>query len=150
MKRDRTQNLKPWRKGVSGNPGGRPKKKLTDELERLLQQEAPGAKGKTWAAVIAEALLGHARKDDVKAIAELASRVEGKPLQAVALGVDVDAGADIVAALHEGRRRVAEWRARQGADALGKRTADESCARLLVPASRVLSNSKLSLHQGEL
>ena len=38
-------NLKPWPKGVSGNPGGRPKKKpLTSELERLLEQEAPKRK----------------------------------------------------------------------------------------------------------
>ena len=36
---DRTANLKPWPKGVSGNPGGRPKKKaITEELERLLAE----------------------------------------------------------------------------------------------------------------
>jgi hypothetical protein len=39
---DITANLKPWPKGVSGNPGGRPKKKaITEELERLLEEEAP-------------------------------------------------------------------------------------------------------------
>jgi hypothetical protein len=62
-----TQNLKPWPKGVSGNPGGRPKvKPLTEELERLLEQEAPKSNGQTWAAAIAEALLGKARKGDLK------------------------------------------------------------------------------------
>jgi hypothetical protein len=61
------QNLKPWPKGVSGNPGGHPKKKLiTDELERLLQEQAPDASGKTWAAVIAESLLRQAVKGDVR------------------------------------------------------------------------------------
>jgi hypothetical protein len=81
----KTQNLKPWKPGQSGNPGGRPKKKLvTDELEWLLEQEAPRASGKTWAAVIAEALLRKARKGDVRAIAELANRVEGKTLQQLA------------------------------------------------------------------
>lgn len=85
------QNLKPWPKGVSGNPGGRPKKKLiTDELERLLKQEAPEATGKSWATVIAEALLNQARRGDVRAITELANRIEGKPLQPVELSGDND------------------------------------------------------------
>jgi len=71
---DRTANLKPWPKGVSGNPGGRPKKKaITEELERLLEEEAPNGDGKTWAATIAEALLKQAAKGDVRAITELAS-----------------------------------------------------------------------------
>ena len=42
--------------------------------------------GKTWAAVIAEVLLNQARRGDVRAIAELANRIEGKPLQPVELG----------------------------------------------------------------
>ena len=68
---DRTANLKPWPKGVSGNPGGRPKKKaITEELERLLEEEAPNGDGKTWAATIAEALLKQAAKGDVRAITE--------------------------------------------------------------------------------
>jgi hypothetical protein len=56
----------------SPNPGGRPKKRpVTDELERLLEQTAPDARGKTWAAVIAETLLKQARKGNVRAIAEI-------------------------------------------------------------------------------
>jgi len=36
----RIENLKPWPKGVSGHPGGRPRKKLIDEaLEELLSNE---------------------------------------------------------------------------------------------------------------
>jgi hypothetical protein len=85
----RIENLKHWPKGVSGNPGGRPKQKLISaELERLLQQQAPRESGKTWAVVIAEALLRHAAKGDVRAISELANRVEGKPLQAVNLDLN--------------------------------------------------------------
>jgi hypothetical protein len=80
----RIDNLKPWKRGESGNPGGRPKTKpLTEELARLLEQEAPNGKGDTWAVVIAQALLTKARKGDVRAITELANRVEGKALQAV-------------------------------------------------------------------
>jgi hypothetical protein len=100
------QNLKPWPKGVSGNPGGRPKKKLiSDELERLLQVEAPDAGGRTWATVVAEALLHQARKGDVRAIAELANRIEGKPLQPVELSGDNDPDT-LVERLEEARKRV--------------------------------------------
>jgi len=78
------QNLKPWPKGVSGNPGGRPRRKLiSDELERLLEQEAPGSSGKTWACAIAETLLKQAAKGNVRAIVELANRLEGTPRQSV-------------------------------------------------------------------
>ena len=35
VKMRRTQNLKPWPKGVSGNPGGRPKTDLAAEIARL-------------------------------------------------------------------------------------------------------------------
>jgi hypothetical protein len=74
---------------LSGDPGGRPKKKpITEELERLLIEEAPNAKGRTWAALIAEALLRQARRGDVRAVAELANRIEGKPLQAISLGYE--------------------------------------------------------------
>jgi hypothetical protein len=103
---DRTANLKPWLKGVSGNPGGRPKKKaITEELERLLEEEAPNGDGKTWAAAIAEALLKQAAKGDVRAITELANRVEGKPVQAVAAEVGGLEG--LAEAIAEGRKRVA-------------------------------------------
>ena len=82
------QNLKPWPKGVSGNPGGRPKQKLISaELERLLQQQAPGASGQTWASVIAESLLKQAAKGNVRAIAELANRLEGTPRQSVDVAI---------------------------------------------------------------
>jgi len=77
--------LKPWPKGVSGNPGGRPKKKaITEELDRLLEEESPNGDGKTWAVIIAEALLKQAAKGDVRAITELANRIEGKPVQPIA------------------------------------------------------------------
>jgi len=55
-------------KGVNGNPGGRPKKKpITDELERLLAEEAPNTNGQTRATVIAEALLQQASRGNVRA-----------------------------------------------------------------------------------
>ena len=100
----RTGNLKPWPKGVSGNPGGRPKKKpITQELERRLAEDAPHAGGKTWATIIAEALLKQAAKGDVRAIAELANRVEGKPVQTITADESDLNLAEIIA---EARKRV--------------------------------------------
>jgi hypothetical protein len=82
-------NLRPWPKGISGNPGGRPKKQpITGELERLLAGQAANRTGETWATVIAEGLLQQASRGDVRAISELINRVEGKPLQAFSVTSD--------------------------------------------------------------
>ena len=82
----RSQNLRPWPKGVSGNPGGRPRKQpITEELQRLLGEVAPNSQGQTWATLIAEALLQQASRGDVRAISELVNRVEGKPVQGIDL-----------------------------------------------------------------
>lgn len=87
----RVQNLKPWPKGVSGNSAGRPKNKLLSiELEKLLEQKVPTVKGKSWAVVIAEALLKKACKGDVRAFTEIANRIEGKPLQQMEVGMNSD------------------------------------------------------------
>lgn len=91
--RGRAENLSPWKPGQSGNPGGRPKKQsITEELERLLAEEAPNSGGRAWVVVIAEALLQKARKGDVRAFAELANRMEGKPRQSLAVAVNANIG----------------------------------------------------------
>ncbi|MHB1674257.1 MAG: DUF5681 domain-containing protein [Acidobacteriaceae bacterium] len=101
----RKENLKPWKPGQSGNPGRRPKKRpISEELERLLAEEAPNDGGKLWAAVIAEALLRKAREGDVRAIAELANRVEGKPHQSLA--VDVNANLSLAERIAAARKRI--------------------------------------------
>lgn len=64
---------------MSGNPGGRPKKRLVDRLlEELLEQNDSATARK-----IAEALIKKAKKGDVKAIQLTTERTEGKPRQAV-------------------------------------------------------------------
>lgn len=50
-------------------------------MERLLAEEAPNTNGQTRATVIAEALLQQASRGDIRAISEVANRVEGKPVQ---------------------------------------------------------------------
>ena len=59
-----------------------------------------------WAVVIAEALLRKACKGDVRAIAELANRIECKARQTVDLELDVHTG--IMERLTAGRRRILE------------------------------------------
>jgi len=58
----RVENLKPWAKGVSGNPGGRPRTApITELLRELLQKPCPGdTQNRTYAHKIAEAMLKRA------------------------------------------------------------------------------------------
>lgn len=109
----RAQNLKPWPKGVSGNPGGRPKKPpLTDALQRLLEdpREAEG---------LIKAAVRMARRDSgfLKAIWE---RAEGKVPKPVEVSGDVTVG--LAERIEAGRKRLADIRKR-AADA------DEWCKR---------------------
>ena len=79
--RGNPDNLKPWPKGMSGNPGGRPNKRaITEELERLLAQQVPDKDCETWASTIALAMLTEARKGNVQAFNAIRDMVEGKPV----------------------------------------------------------------------
>ena len=69
-----------WQKGQSGNPNGRPKISLTEEIKRNLSQEVTltdGKKVKVCEAVI-QALVRKAVKGDLKAIDMLLDRNDGK------------------------------------------------------------------------
>lgn len=73
--------LKPYcfKPGVSGNPSGRPKKKLVDQsLTELLE-----ATDSEQALALAKVLLAKALDGDVKALQLVAERTEGKPSQKV-------------------------------------------------------------------
>ena len=67
---DRKQNLKPWPKGVSGNPGGRPKHDLAAEIARVVFESDPEA--------VRKAFLTRLRRGDSRAFAVLADRGYGK------------------------------------------------------------------------
>lgn len=84
----RLDNLTPWKPGQSGNPRGRPKKRLIDEaLEELLASNDSEA-----ARDVAAALLKRARKGDLRAIQLIAERTQGKPTRAVEIS-GLDGGA---------------------------------------------------------
>ena len=83
-----------WKPGVSGNPGGRPKKKpITDRYEALLEQALPdelrlALKLQTGATYGDAIVLGQARsalKGKTDAAKEIADRVEGKVTEQVEL-----------------------------------------------------------------
>lgn len=82
--------MKPQPNGLRTNSGGCQRKPITEELARLLGEQPPNANGDTWATMIAKALLAKASEGDVRAIAELANRTEGKPPQAMALDLSSD------------------------------------------------------------
>jgi hypothetical protein len=77
----RVENLKSWKPGQSGNPGGRPKGRLIDEaLEELLL-----GNDSELAVAIAKKLLARAKAGEVKAIQLVVERVQGKPKRHIEL-----------------------------------------------------------------
>lgn len=97
------QNLKPFPKGVSGNPNGRPKgvenskTRLLRLLELVTKVRNP-VTGEEEEFSIAEQLdmqiIAKARKGDLKAYEILLDRLEGKPKQSSE--VDVKGGLNII------------------------------------------------------
>jgi hypothetical protein len=86
------QNLKPWPKGVSGNPAGRPPRdKITAALLDLLGKTAPHDKlGRTYAERIALAMVLKACRGNVRAAKEITLRTEGRPRRSVLPEPDED------------------------------------------------------------
>lgn len=73
--------LKPFKKGQSGNPKGRPKMPdLSDAIAKILNDEKDG---KTALEAILAALRAKAAKGDVRAAQELLDRAYGKSQQKI-------------------------------------------------------------------
>src|SRR6266550_726210 len=86
-----------FKPGLSGNPGGRPKKLISAAYEELANKKVPNdPKGRTYAEVLAEGQFRAAIKGMTQAAKEITDRLEGKAPQPVELsgpeggGVNVD------------------------------------------------------------
>ena len=77
-----------WRKGESGNPGGRPKRKIiTEAYEALLETKFPGdPKGRTYAQLLAEGQMKSAIKGKTDAAREVTDRTEGPVSRIIEVG----------------------------------------------------------------
>lgn len=95
---DRRQNLRPWPKGVSGNPGGRPKNDLAAQIAQGVFECDPAGIGK--------AMLAGLRKGNPRLFAILADRGYGKLTEHLKIDAEVDQ--QIVERLQAARKRVAE------------------------------------------
>ena len=95
-RRGRVENLKPWRKGVSGNPGGKPKRDVASEIA------IPVFEGNEEA--IYRAMLKALKKGNPRVFKELAERGLGKLTQKVQIpGLEITAER-----IAQARKRVAE------------------------------------------
>jgi hypothetical protein len=75
-----------WKKGVSGNPKGRPKKQdsLTTLMKEKLEKPCPADKeNRTWGELIVQTTLQHAMKGNQAAIHEVWNRMDGKLRQSL-------------------------------------------------------------------
>jgi Family of unknown function (DUF5681) len=82
------KNLRSWKKGQSGNPGGRPKRLITDAYEAQLIQPVKGDNQKrTYAELIAAAQIRKALRGNTMAAKEVTDRIEGKTRQAADVGL---------------------------------------------------------------
>jgi hypothetical protein len=71
-KRGRIGNLKPWKRGQSGNPGGRPKRKPITEAYAQMLEDPELCKQ------IAQAVVMQILKGNAQVLKEFTDRVEGK------------------------------------------------------------------------
>ena len=99
----------PFKKGQSGNPGGRPKEKPFSDALRM-EIAAAGEDHKALRRV-ARALIKKAEDGEIQAIRELADRLDGKPIQAVDANVDVstDPLAELIKYVNENGKRAVDF-----------------------------------------
>ncbi len=110
----RTENLKPWKPGQSGNPGGRPRKRLIDEaLEELLESN-----GSEAARDIALALIVRARRGDTRAIQLIAERTQGKPIQGIGVAGDLGFRTTLLERLERAAEELSDGEVQERIDAL--------------------------------
>lgn len=97
-KRKGIENLRPFPPGVSGNPGGRPKKKpITEMYERIMDD--PDAMAALQKSVLSALKRGNMAM--VLQLKEMTDRVEGKVTQPI----EADVTVNLADAIAEARKR---------------------------------------------
>ena len=84
---------KRWKKGMSGNPRGRPRKEdcLTSLLREEIRKTCPADREKrTWKELVVRATLQLAMKGNATALKEVWERLDGKVLQTERLQLGED------------------------------------------------------------
>ena len=110
--RGNKSNLKPWRKGQSGNPKGRPRKAdcLTSLLKEEIEKVDPKDKHKrTYMELIVIATMRLAMQGNAAALRGVWDRMDGK----VKDEVEMKGSVDLAQRLIEGRERLAKHRERE-------------------------------------
>jgi len=99
-----------FKPGQSGNPNGRPRDIVTQVMREMMPTPCPFSKnGLAWAEAIALAAMKRAIAGDVRAVAEVLDRTEGKPRQSVDLSaVAAFAHVQVPRSLEEADRRLEE------------------------------------------
>ncbi len=89
----------PYKKGQSGNPGGRSKEKPFADALRMEIADA----GEDHKALrrVARKLIENAEGGDIRAIRELADRLDGRPIQAVEAAVEHSGKSDLAVLMEE-------------------------------------------------
>lgn len=79
-----------FRRGQSGNPGGRPRSAVLSDAYRrkLAQVDETDPEKRTFAEILAEKIILKAKEGDVHAVREIADRVEGKAKQTVTITME--------------------------------------------------------------
>lgn len=77
-RRGRVENLKPWKPGQTGNPGGRPKGIVSSALSKQLLRRAANG-GKSDLDAVVEAIIKTAKKGNTPAFCAIRDTVDGPP-----------------------------------------------------------------------
>jgi hypothetical protein len=115
---DKTKPFR-WPKGISGNPGGRPQKRVgtkflelwsdvkIEELPQAIRRELKQQEGLSLAAAGTLALYVSMCQGNPRAAKEIMDRLEGRVKQQVELDLTVDVNKDVVERLQAARKRSA-------------------------------------------